>query len=715
MWRISLALSIPEVELEGDKIGAESGKSESKRDKSDFRQDVEFRFGSLDRGISLGLLLLSFAVYLKHLAPSVHAGDAGEFCIASYVLGIPHPTGYPVYTWIGHLFTLLPLGSVAFRVNLMSAVFGAIAVSLIYLTALKLSKMALKDEVQDNIARLSAVIAALSFAFAITFWAQAEIAEVYTLNATLISAMLLTLLSWWEQRAQRLLYLLSLLLGISLGTHASNVLFALPFIGFVCLTDRRALMDLRGLAKMAALFALGALQFVYILLRAMQHPPYAYADASTVSSWLYFITAREYSAFAFAFPAYELPQRISMYIDLLAANFSLVGIAIGIAGIVLLARKSKAVLALLASMFLLNVWFFSQFLTGDVSAMFIPSYLIFSLFMCLGLVGILKLIRGAPDRSRSEIGSPNCEFSKGKFDEIQHAEGQTSDAERRSGRLTVALKTASIALVIAAAAAVPITSYSMNSGEVDQSGSIGFSFFISEAISQVPEDSTIITNWGPYTPLKYFQLVYGINPGAEVLGAEEDQWSQLIDTRLGKRDVYVLQADDYLAKEYRLIPVLIVPGAGAMYRVLRNMPDLAVSSPSIQHQLNRSLGGAVKLLGYSISSSEVNIGEVFSIAYYWQSTENTSMDYVVSTDFKDQDGNLAFQEVHAPVYGIYPTSQWRPGEILEEKYNISVPPNMAKGTYSISASGRWFPGERGLLEPYAGESDEIPLCSIKLV
>jgi hypothetical protein len=308
--------------------------------------------------------------------------------------------------------------------------------------------------------------------------------------------MLLTLLSWWEQRAQRLLYLLSLLLGISLGTHASNVLFALPFIGFVCLTDRRALMDLRGLAKMAALFALGALQFVYILLRAMQHPPYAYADASTVSSWLYFITAREYSAFAFAFPAYELPQRSSMYIDLLAANFSLVGIAIGIAGIVLLARKSKAVLALLASMFLLNVWFFSQFLTGDVSAMFIPSYLIFSLFMCLGLVGILKLIRGAPDRSRSEIGSPNCEFSKGKFDEIQHAEGQTSDAERRSGRLTAALKTASIALVIAAAAAVPITSYSMNSGEVDQSGSIGFSFFISEAISLVPEDSTIITNWG---------------------------------------------------------------------------------------------------------------------------------------------------------------------------------------------------------------------------
>src|SRR6185436_5862821 len=78
-------------------------------------------------GALFGLTLL---LYLLTLAPSVVTlfDDSLEFQLVTYRLGIAHPTGYPLYTLLGKLFTFLPIGNVAYRVNVMSAVFGAATV-----------------------------------------------------------------------------------------------------------------------------------------------------------------------------------------------------------------------------------------------------------------------------------------------------------------------------------------------------------------------------------------------------------------------------------------------------------------------------------------------------------------------------------------------------------------------------------------------------------
>jgi hypothetical protein len=77
---------------------------------------------------------LAFCVYLRTLAPTVMWYDMGELTTASSVLGIAHNTGYPLYILLGKLFTFLPFGDVAYRVNLMSAVFAALTVSLVFVT-----------------------------------------------------------------------------------------------------------------------------------------------------------------------------------------------------------------------------------------------------------------------------------------------------------------------------------------------------------------------------------------------------------------------------------------------------------------------------------------------------------------------------------------------------------------------------------------------------
>src|ERR1051325_5016409 len=76
--------------------------------------------------LAVGVGLLSLLSYLFTLAPTIVGGDSGELVTAVATLGVPHPPGYPLYCLLGHLFTLLvPFGSVAYRVNLFSAVAAA--------------------------------------------------------------------------------------------------------------------------------------------------------------------------------------------------------------------------------------------------------------------------------------------------------------------------------------------------------------------------------------------------------------------------------------------------------------------------------------------------------------------------------------------------------------------------------------------------------------
>ncbi|MCJ7708820.1 MAG: DUF2723 domain-containing protein, partial [Anaerolineales bacterium] len=93
------------------------------------------RLPPLDLAVSASLAVVSLAVYGATLTPSLSylSPDGNELATIPYVLGLAHSPGYPLYTWLGKAFTLLPLGDIAHRVNLMSAASGALAVAGLYL------------------------------------------------------------------------------------------------------------------------------------------------------------------------------------------------------------------------------------------------------------------------------------------------------------------------------------------------------------------------------------------------------------------------------------------------------------------------------------------------------------------------------------------------------------------------------------------------------
>src|SRR5687768_7850510 len=121
-------------------------------------------------------------LYIGTLAPTVLPYGAPDTLDSPMlqtevtVLGVGHPTGYPTYMMLTHLFTYLPIGDPAYRVNLASAVYGAAAVFVVYLAGLRLVRRP-----------VAAAAGALAFGLSGTFWSQAVITEVYTFEALLRS------------------------------------------------------------------------------------------------------------------------------------------------------------------------------------------------------------------------------------------------------------------------------------------------------------------------------------------------------------------------------------------------------------------------------------------------------------------------------------------------------------------------------------------------
>ena len=76
---------------------------------------------------ALLVFVASLVVYGRTLAPTVAFVDSGELTVAASSLGVAHPPGFPLYVALAHLATMVPIGSVAVRVNFASAIFAALA------------------------------------------------------------------------------------------------------------------------------------------------------------------------------------------------------------------------------------------------------------------------------------------------------------------------------------------------------------------------------------------------------------------------------------------------------------------------------------------------------------------------------------------------------------------------------------------------------------
>jgi hypothetical protein len=345
------------------------------------------KLSPLKVGTTALLFVVCLTCYCLTLAPSItwqHDGvDSGDLVAAAYTSGIAHPPGYPLFLVLARLFTLLPLGGVAYRVNLMSAVFAAATATTIYFTALLIQP----EETDWGSKLIIAATSALALGLSHTLWSQAIIAEVYALNAFLVAAMLLLATLFRSTGDRRLAWLLGLVLGLSLSNHLSAVLFVPGMLILLVPRLRSHPADFLGLAGFT-LLGLGL--YAYLPLRSMQHPPIDWGAPHTWSGFWWTVSARIYSDYAFGLPLIHLPARVASWLDLLGRQFTWLGLALGLAGIWDLWENDREYLAFSLASFGAIVVYSLAYNTSDSYVYLIPSYLVFSLWIARGASYLLR-------------------------------------------------------------------------------------------------------------------------------------------------------------------------------------------------------------------------------------------------------------------------------------------------------------------------------------
>ncbi len=248
--------------------------------------------------------VISFLLYLRTLAPTITAEDAGELIAAAYTLGIPHPPGYPLYCLLAKMFTFFPFSDIAYRVNLMSTVFGALSISVFYLLVLQVTQHP-----------LSAAIASLLFAFSKELWAQSLIAEVYTLNLFFALLTLFFLLRWKQTHADSFLWATLLTFGFSLTHHWPLMGLALPgylvllFWGDVSFLQKRFADQKQWLTPLLCL-CLPLLVYLYLPIRSAANPPMDWGNPETLETFFAHVSRSAYKGL-------ELAQPVTLQIKLL--------------------------------------------------------------------------------------------------------------------------------------------------------------------------------------------------------------------------------------------------------------------------------------------------------------------------------------------------------------------------------------------------------------
>ena len=205
-----------------------------------------YHLSKIDIIFSSAAFLFTFLLYLFTLTPSLSAGDNGELTTAAYFLGVGHAPGYPFYTLMSKLFTYIPFGNIAWRTNLFSGTCGAIAMIFFYLIMVKVLGQNRIERGFSPVVHIPALLASVAFAISDNMWAQATMAEVYSLNILQIASMLLILVYWfeavWQHAADdvpyygnKYLMAFGFLYGVALANHHVTLPFAFAPLLFIAI------------------------------------------------------------------------------------------------------------------------------------------------------------------------------------------------------------------------------------------------------------------------------------------------------------------------------------------------------------------------------------------------------------------------------------------------------------------------------------------------
>ena len=480
------------------------------------------------------VVLIAFAIYLRTMLPSTFFWDTGEAQTVPATLSIFHPTGFPLYAMLGWLWSQLPVGEVAWRMNLLSGVSVSLASGLVVLIAGQLIEEA------NRLLRASAAgIAGAAFAFAAEPWENATRADIHAINVFFVALITWLLLAWGSaeragsRHAGRWLVGAAAAFGLGIAAHPLVGLTAFGIAAWLIAVDRHLWRRWRLVAACAAVIGLGMALYGYIYIRAIVDPapPLFYAHPDTWERFRYLVFAEQFRDLFddFSSPLADLGVKWRDAERVLAAQLPVPGWLLAAAGAAVLAVRRPSVLAFLVPAVVANVVYSMNFRDGDIDRYYLPT-----IAVAMPLLGVALAAIGAT--VASAVG------------EVAFRSMATRTARRR-------LATAAAAVVLVLGSLLPAASLVTGYAAHDQSRNREADAWVASVHEQLPPNAVVISWWSYSTPLWYHRWVLGERPDVTIIDERnilDDGYRTMrnaIRSFYGRRPVYVVPPE----WEYRRI------------------------------------------------------------------------------------------------------------------------------------------------------------------
>lgn len=339
--------------------------------------------------------------YLTTFARNVTLVDSGELILASAKLGVAHPPGTPLYTLLGYLFAKLPWGSVAARLSFMSSLFAALTATLIALSTIEL-KQILTQLASDNVKNkenfkkeeawdwvgiyIIPIAVGWVGAFSVTIWYYASVAEVYTLNISLVALILYLMLIWYKTGQNWLIPTAAAIYGLALGVHHVTVLLTLPAIAvFVWRIAGLKIFFTRPVALAFLAVFFGVSIYWYLPLAASQSPILNWGNPVNWQKFYWHISAKQYQVNLFSANSELLSREFNYFSKLALRQFTIPGLIVALMGIVVLWQRQKALFLLLINLIFFDLAYsFCYEIAEDKDAYYLTTNLALLLAMAIG-------------------------------------------------------------------------------------------------------------------------------------------------------------------------------------------------------------------------------------------------------------------------------------------------------------------------------------------
>jgi len=325
--------------------------------------------------------LLIFFIYSKTAPPSVYHGDSGETITASYTLGIQHPPGYPLFSLIGRLAVMLPLGDASYRIYLLSSLLSiACFITIFFLSRRAQQAIGLKD--QGDL--INALFAA-SFCTGAIIWEQSVTAKggIYMLNALFSASIFLLALKSPSARgtADKYLLLASFLYGLSFGNHHMTQAVMFPAYAAVFLAVKgRDILRPKNILYCGAFFLAGFSIYLYLPIRALSGAVINWGDPSSLENFLQVFSRYQYIRAEGARSLSGAFSQAAYYISSVASE-NYFTLAFVIAGLAAALKQNKKAALFISSAFLLFLLVTSLYLNLKTERLYIMQTYIVPVFI----------------------------------------------------------------------------------------------------------------------------------------------------------------------------------------------------------------------------------------------------------------------------------------------------------------------------------------------